>query len=202
MNESAFEYDESNKISAYNGSAFEGGGGTDLDFGYDESGAISSINTSALSDSRAGTPLYVEAPLFTGQNGDSAYIGWNNETVLWTGTGSTTGSTITLSESLNNFERYGLYYYIPYQETNQTYYQELVYKSGQTVFGIKTDGINSQLWRQYIDYGTMTDTSISLVSGRQGGFWLTGTDRAFNLYDGSNRHHYFTKIIGINRKRV
>ena len=50
MNESAFEYNGSNKISAYNGSAFAGGGGTDLDFGYDESGAISSINTSALSD--------------------------------------------------------------------------------------------------------------------------------------------------------
>lgn len=107
MNESAFEYNGSNKISAYNGSAFAGGGGgTDLDFGYDENGAISSINTSALSDSRAGTPLYVEAPLFTGQSGDSAYIGWSGYddsiTQLWTGHVVGTNS-VTLSESIMNF---------------------------------------------------------------------------------------------------
>ena len=105
MNESAFEYNGSNKISAYNGSAFAGGGGADLDFGYDESGAISSINTSAISDSRAGTPLYVESPLFTGQSGDSAYIGWGYDdsiTELWTGH-ATPLTTVTLSESINNF---------------------------------------------------------------------------------------------------
>jgi hypothetical protein len=170
-------------------------------YDYDASGNISGIDGSSLvgGDPEAAD-LYVQAPLYTGVSGGSAYIGSRiNQTVLWTGTGTTTGGTITLSESLANFERYGMYYYIPYQESGQTYYQELVYKSGQTAFGIKTDGITNTLWRQYIDYGTMNETSISIVSGRQGGFWLTGTDRAFNLYDGNDRHHYFTKVIGINR---
>lgn len=172
-----------------------------LTYDYDASGNISGIDGSALvgGDPEA-TDLYVQAPLYTGVSGGSAYIGSHiNQTVLWTGTGTTTGGTITLSESLSNFERYGMYYYIPYQESGQEYYQELVYKSGQTAFGIKTDGITDTLWRQYIDYGTMNETSISIVSGRQGGFWLTGTDRAFNLYDGNDRHHYFTKVVGINR---
>jgi hypothetical protein len=172
-----------------------------LTYDYDASGNISGIDGSALvgGDPEAAD-LYVQSPLYTGVSGGSAYIGSRiNQTVLWTGTGTTTGGTITLSESLANFERYGMYYYIPYQESGQTYYQEMVYKSGQTTFGIKTDGITNTLWRQYIDYGTMNETSISIVSGRQGGFWLTGTDRAFNLYDGNERHHYFTKVIGINR---
>ncbi len=170
-------------------------------YDYDASGNISGIDGSSLAGSDPeATDLYVQAPLYTGMSGGSAYIGCNiNQTVLWTGTGTTTGGTITLSESLSNFERYGMYYYIPYQESGQEYYQELVYKSGQTAFGIKTDGITSALWRQYMDYGTMNETSISIVSGRQGGFWLTGTDRAFNLYDGNDRHHYFTKVVGINR---
>ena len=105
MNESAFDYNNSNRITGYNGSAFAQGGGADLDFGYDESGAISSINTSALSDSRAGIPLYVESPLFTGQSGDSAYIGWGYDdslTQLWTGHATPT-NTVVLSESITNF---------------------------------------------------------------------------------------------------
>lgn len=172
-----------------------------ITYDYDASGNISGIDGSSLAGSDPeATDLYVQSPLYTGVSGGSAYIGSHiNQTVLWTGTGTTTGGTITLSESLANFERYGMYYYIPYQESGQTYYQEMVYKSGQTTFGIKTDGINSTLWRQYMDYGTMNETSISIVSGRQGGFWLTGTDRAFSLYDGNDRHHYFTKVVGINR---
>lgn len=130
---------------------------------------------------------------------NNTLVASTDETVLWSGVGSTTGSTINLSESLTHFEKYGLYYYIPYQETNQTYYQEFMYKQGQNVFGIKTDGINSTIWRMYCDYGTMTDTSISLVSGRQGGVWLTASPQEIVWYDGSDRHHYITKVIGINR---
>jgi len=130
---------------------------------------------------------------------DNTLVFSNDETVLWSGAGSTTGSTINLNESLTHFEKYGLYYYIPYQESNQTYYQEMVYKPGQTVFGIKTDGINGNIWRMYCDWGTMTDTSISLVSGRQGGIWTTASPQEITWYDGSERHHTFTKVVGINR---
>lgn len=198
MYTSGLEYDVNDKISGYAGSAFAGGSEIQPAVsGYWQS---ASDTVSANSGAWGGSALPVSA-------GPGVKIGLQNdtlvfstdETVLWSGAGSTTGSTINLNESLSHFEKYGLYYYIPYQESNQTYYQELVYKPGQTVFGIKTDGINSNIWRQYIDYGTMTDTSISLVSGRQGGAWLTATPQQITWYDGNDRHHYITKVIGINR---
>ena len=204
------EYD-GDKISGYAGSAFKAG--TDLDFGYTEADTISSINTSSISDVSLNNIVQTNSASWGGNAlpisaGPGVKINFVNntlvfskdETVLWTGTGSTTGSTINLNESLTHFEKYGLYYYIPYQESNQPYYQEFIYKQGQSVFGIKTDGINSTLWRMYCDYGTMTDTSISLVSGRQGGVWLTATPQEITWYDGSERHHYITKVVGINRK--
>ena len=200
-----FGYDAEDKISGINGSAIAGGAGAEYSgiapiHVDNDTHEISAdvVNMDLQQITHDDTMVHVS-------NSASYALGVNTSaipydvTTLWTGTGTTTGGTITLSESLNNFERYGMYYYIPYQESSQEYYQEMVYKSGQTTFGIKTDGINSTIWRQYIDYGTMNETSISIVSGRQGGFWLTGTDRSFNLYDGNDRHHYFTKVVGIHR---
>ena len=77
-----------------------------LTFGYNASGNISGIDGSALvgGDPEA-TDLYVQAPLYTGISGGSAYIGWSgyNETVLWSSTA--TASSFTLSEPLSSFER-------------------------------------------------------------------------------------------------
>lgn len=51
------------------------------------------------------TDLFVQEPLYTGTSGNSAYIGWNNETVLWeAGDIANRTSACTLSESLKNFE--------------------------------------------------------------------------------------------------
>lgn len=80
-----------------------------LTFGYDSNDAISSINSSAISDSRQGTDLYVQSPLFTGTSGTSAYIGWNNETVLWSGSCKYHNSA-TLSEKPINFDRLRFYW--------------------------------------------------------------------------------------------
>lgn len=206
-----FGYDTANKISSIDGSALAGGGGGGGGAEYtgiapihvdNDTHEISAdvVNMDLQQITHDDTMVHVSnsASYALGVNYNYSGAPWM-ETVLWTGTGTTTGETITLSESLANFERYGMYYYIPYQESGKEYYQEQVYKSGQTAFGIKTDGITNTLWRQYIDYGTMNETSISVVSGRQGGFWLTGTDRSFSLYDGNDRHHYFTKVVGINR---
>lgn len=105
-----------NKISAISGHELAGGGGGSVDFDYDPDGNISGINNSAISDSRAGTPLYVEAPLFTGQSGDSAYIGWQgyNETKLWVseGSGGSNIQTFNLNEPYTAFERIKIYFRI------------------------------------------------------------------------------------------
>ena len=119
-----------------------------------------------------------------------------DETVLWSGTGSTTGSTINLSESLGNFERYGIYYYIPYGECGPQYIEKR-YSAGQTAFNMSTIQVANTLVRCYCDWGSMDSTSISLVSGRQAGVWYTGA--SVDWYDGSDRHHTITKVVGINR---
>ena len=56
------------------------------------------------------TDLFVQEPLYTGTSGSSAYIGWNNETVLWEGTnfsvtdGSHLSATVQLSEPISAFD--------------------------------------------------------------------------------------------------
>ena len=77
-----------------------------ITYGYDASGNISGIDGSSLAGSDPeAADLYVQAPLYTGVSGGSAYIGWSgyNETVLWSST--TTASSFTLSESISSFER-------------------------------------------------------------------------------------------------
>ena len=117
-------------------------------------------------------------------------------TVLWSGSGSTTGSTINLSESLENFERYGIYYYIPYGECGP-HYIEKCYSAGSTSFYMTTMQCANTLIRCFSDYGSMNATSISLISGRQAGVWYTGA--SVDWYDGTDRHHTITKVVGINR---
>ena len=119
-----------------------------------------------------------------------------DETVLWSGAGSTTGSTINLSESLENFERYGIYYYIPYAECGPQYVEKR-YSAGSTAFYMTTMQCADTLIRCFSDYGSMNATSISLVSGRQAVVWYTGA--SVDWYDGYDRHHTITKIVGINR---
>lgn len=54
--------------------------------------------------------LYVQEPLFTANSGDAVYVGWRpDETVLYSG--EIIGSAeCTLSETLNNFERFRIKY--------------------------------------------------------------------------------------------
>lgn len=101
------------KISAISGHEIAGGGSVDFD--YDSDGNISGINSSAISDSRAGTPLYVESPLFTGQSGDSAYIGvsgyvWQSALLFHTDT-PITQTTYTLSDNCSNYDRLDVDFY-------------------------------------------------------------------------------------------
>lgn len=56
------------------------------------------------------TDLFVQEPLYTGTSGNSAYIGWNNETVLYTGVYNSTVTSVTLSEPTTNFETVKVYW--------------------------------------------------------------------------------------------
>ena len=56
------------------------------------------------------TDLFVQEPLYTGTSGNSAYIGWNNETLLWSGEPSASNVGITLSEPMSGFEKVDIYW--------------------------------------------------------------------------------------------
>ena len=203
MNESSFGYNGSDRITGYNGSAFAQGGGTDLDFGYDESGAISSINTSALSDSRAGTPLYVESPLFTGQSGDSAYIGSDiNETIIWTGTGTHYPDKITTNEPLSAFERFKVIGYIPYGN-NIRFCIENDYTENSELC-LSTNQMGDSILRIFNTSGKILADGLQLYSAVQNAIWnnTTGDTATVGKWFDTTRSHYIQKVIGINRKRV
>ena len=53
------------------------------------------------------TDLFVQKPLYTGVSGNSAYIGWNNETILWSGD----ASAFSLSEAATGFDNLQITYY-------------------------------------------------------------------------------------------
>lgn len=200
-----------NKISAISGYELAGGGGS-VDFDYDSDGNISGINSSAISDSRAGTPLYVESPLFTGQSGNSAYIGWNNETILYddfTGRPSTVGGTITLSESPLNFEYVEIYLNgstpsgtsniangyekVPYIQLANTHSLEFVkaFNANATTnvvggiyeMGCGYSGVSSTVWAKTYGYAHGINTT-------------TAADWS------NNTHLQIWRIVGVNRKQV
>ena len=107
------ELNSYNKISAISGLQIAAGGSVELD--YDPDGNISGIEGSALSDSRAGTPLYVESPLFTGQSGDSAYICvsgyvWQSASLFHTDT-PITQTTYTLNDDCSNYDKLEVDFY-------------------------------------------------------------------------------------------
>ena len=55
------------------------------------------------------TDLFVQEPLYTGVSGNSAYIGWNNETVLWSGNSTGSGYVFNLSGNISDYEYIEMY---------------------------------------------------------------------------------------------
>ena len=146
------------------------------------------------------TDLFVQSPLYTGTSGNSAYIGWNNETVLWSGTGNI--STFTLSEKLSNFERFRMVFqgyntpqsgmieeYSPADGSNISYcYQHYV---------ANNDGNPLQLWAGR--FSSTDNLTYNLVNWK----WMCmpGDSNAWsNTWNNNDRKPMIKRIIGINRK--
>ena len=121
MNESAFEYDENDKISGYNGSAFAGGSdvpeGVMVESGleYNAVNEISGYNGSAIAQYGAEKQFIVHDDTLVHLSNSAQYaLGVNisavaqllgvDETVLWSGT-ATSITSVNLSETLSNFKR-------------------------------------------------------------------------------------------------
>ena len=154
------------------------------------------------------TDLFVQSPLYTGTSGNSAYIGWNNETVLFESTGKALKDTITLSESRQNFDSLRLLISC-YIDSPCGYIDVPMYGSNLTsAFTIQNNSIpysNASGAAYAINWMwniTATDTSMTLIKSRfwgkmnfddanNGGTWQQGVN---------NNVPVVYKVIGVNRK--
>lgn len=202
MNESAFEYDTGNKISGYNGSAFAGGSEIPTAVsGYWQS---ASDTVCANSGVWGGSALPISAgPGIKFEMVNDTLFASTDETVLWNGENLTIGSTATLSETVKNFELFGIYGH----ETNRGrgVYQEfnpavVVNENTQNFALFLPDCSPDMSWAGwYIENLYFTDTAATAlvnVSGRQTWRWY-----ANNTWEdaGAERYIQVDKIVGINR---
>lgn len=176
-----------------------------LTYDYDASGNISGIDGSALvgGDPEA-TDLYVQAPLYTGVSGGSAYIGWNNETVLYnnyTGRPTTTGGTISLSESPLNFQYVEVYLNGASAISNSAgwanAYQKIDTVTLSSVPGLTFVGLlsgNAAWWDVGCAYAGVSGTTWTKVLG----YTKQVNSTAAGMIDNVN-HLNIWKVVGLNR---
>lgn len=176
-----------------------------LTYDYDASGNISGIDGSALvgGDPEAAD-LYVQAPLYTGVSGGSAYIGWNNETVLYndfSGRPTETGGTISLNESPLNFQYVEVYL----NGTNATStaagwanaYQKIDTVTLSSVPGLTFVGLlsgNSTWWDVGCAYAGVSSTAWTKVLGYTKQVDSNAAGQMTNV-----NHLNIWKVVGLNR---
>ena len=172
---------------------------------YDASGNISGIDGSSLvgGDPEAAD-LYVQSPLYTGVSGGSAYIGWNNETVLYsnfTGRPTTTGGTISLSESPMNFQYIEVYLNGVSATTTSggwaNSYQKIDTVTLSSVPGLTFVGLlsgNTTWWDVGCAYAGVSSTTWTKVLG----YTKQVDSNAAGMMDNVN-HLNIWKVVGINR---
>ena len=144
------------------------------------------------------TDLFVQEPLYTGTSGNSAYIGWNNETVLYDVPAGSTA--VTLSELATNFERLKITYNsheattavpeireVPSTATTFNLFQRFVKSSDDFVI----DDVQRYNTNDFINYTTTT------AAGSHAWYSMPFT------YAGASQGSVvsITKVVGINRKQ-
>ena len=176
-----------------------------LTYNYDASGNISGIDGSSLvgGDPEAAD-LYVQSPLYTGVSGGSAYIGWNNETVLYsdyTGRPTDTGTTISLNESPLNFQYVEVFLNGVSATSNAAgwanSYQKIDTVTLSSVPGLTFVGLlsgNSTWWDVGCAYTGISSTTWTKVLG----YTKQVNSTAAGLMDNDD-HLNIWKVVGINR---
>ena len=171
---------------------------------YSDSATMTGDGTVASPFGVNKTDMFVQSPLFTGTSGEgdnvSAYIGCNlNETVLWSGTGNS-GTTITLSEPLENFEKVGIFWEPfaafgrdPAFEITPSYNDNVVnpykrYAMFQQIVNNNHNGYLNCSLTVSSDGTSFGQYLYGYTNGDPSNFWTDHAD--WTIY----------KIIGINRK--
>lgn len=150
------------------------------------------------------TDLFVQEPLYTGTSGNSAYIGWNNETVLWTTGTDTSITSFTLTEPISAFDR--IRFKAALFNTTEKICGEIAPDSAYPLANISFSVggyIAGEDGNPYQWYGTRYSTTDGLTYNRVDNKWihmtLTGTTFTYNSND-ATRCIMLREIIGINRK--
>lgn len=141
--------------------------------------------------------MFVQAPLFTGTSGEgdntSAYIGWNNETVLWENDGSVSAlsAIMNLNDDVTNYDKLQFYCGIDIDAKNICTVQA------------NTDRATIS-WREYFQgNGTWRTFSNFFQIGTNS---ITAGPAMCNISDGTNNANWqysylaLQKVVGINRK--
>lgn len=138
------------------------------------------------------TDLFVQEPLYTGVSGNSAYIGWNNETVLWSGYSTGSSPVFNLSDNISNYEYIEMYAveddgWCGYTKTPTDYFTT----ANRIPISIMHFGVQT---KNVITRGIYVHpTSDTYLDGKAFGF-----DYSNNATENDRTH--ITKIVGINRK--
>lgn len=210
LNESAFEYDVSNNITAYNGSAFKAGD----EFPQSATNAIEYVtatsadinstidNVSANSGIWGGSALPVSAgPGVKIELTNNTLVFSNDETVLWEGTHDSFNTAINLSEAVSNFKRIRILFgnaenkYLLWQDI------ELMSASDGYYFDVVKGAGTSNFWIQGL-YCSGNDTHIVPVSGKRmnfGSFTASTNITSIPVNTTYPDALMFRKIVGINR---
>jgi hypothetical protein len=141
--------------------------------------------------------MFVQAPLFTGTSGEgdntSAYIGWNNEAVLWEGT-TTTGCT--LSEYATNFDKVQVTYYSTEGGTARPFITEFPATALSWNFVAEFVGYNDYLIHDVACYSSNDCLNYAYERGSHGWYDIAQVRAGGN----AGTIVGLTKVVGINRK--
>ena len=147
------------------------------------------------------TDLFVQSPLYTGTSGNSAYIGWNNETVLWSGNSTVLNQTFNLSEPYTNFEKIrfkhcfeGSSVFVP---TYTDYDTDVLKNAANQGIGLSYNGCKAQSDLAGWNFGLANIVKVSdtQLSGRGAGYFALNAKSLI-----TSDIYYIYEIRGINRK--
>lgn len=197
MNESAFSYDASDNITAYNGSAFKAGD----EFPQSATEAIETVTAnsadwngttetvSSNSGAWGGSALPISAgPGIKVNLVDNTLVFSNDETVLFSGNLTGNGATAQLSEPITNFERIKVYGHTD-DGIQCTWFTEF-YPGAENTMDVGV-AANNQGWAKWFNFTITTGGLYTNVTGRVLTF---GTTTWGNL-----NPYGMTRVIGINR---
>jgi hypothetical protein len=204
MNESAFSYDASNNITAYNGSAFKAGD----EFPQSATEAIETVTAnsadwngttetvSSNSGAWGGSALPISAgPGIKFEMIDNTLVASTDETVLWSGNLSSKNTEITLLDSLKNYNSYKIYGYNT--ENKYGVVSEFTYNSaGPNWFSITNTRIQDNSYLTI--YGSVVSANTNWNKLK-----ITYMSNKYCISGGITHSTGYgvgiTKIVGINR---